>query len=56
MATTSIKVRATPDALIKIYREDPEEVVYLDNTDENGETAPITLPDGGKYYIDVTMY
>ena len=58
MATTYITVRATPDALVKVYQEAPtEEVIFIDNTDEHGETAPIALPtDGGKYYVDVTLY
>lgn len=58
MATTYITVRATPDALVKVYQEDPDEsVVFIDNTDEHGETTPIALnSDGGKYYIDITLY
>ncbi len=54
---TTITVRATPDALVKIYDETRDEVLYIDNTDENGTTVPITLPPhGGNYFIDVTIF
>ncbi len=57
METTTITVRATPDALVKIYDETRNEVVYLDNTNADGESAPVTLPaTGGQFYIDVTIF
>lgn len=57
MATTYIKVRSLPDALVKVYKEQPEAVIYLDNTDDNGETAKIPLAvDGSEYFIDITPY
>lgn len=57
MESTVITVRAEPDTLVKIYDETNDEIVYIDNTDNNGETTPIALPhNGGNYFIDVTIY
>lgn len=57
MESTVITVRAEPDTLVKIYDETSNEVIYIDNTDDNGETPPIKLPrHGGKYYVDITIY
>ena len=56
MEPTVLIVRANPDALVKIYDETRDEVIYIDNADDNGTTAPITLPNGGHYFIDVTIY
>lgn len=57
METTSITVRAESDALVKIYDETRDEVLFIDNTNENGETTPVTLPpNGGHYFVDVTIF
>ncbi len=57
METTSITVRAASDALVKIYDETRDEVLFVDNTNEDGETTPVTLPpDGGHYFVDVTIF
>lgn len=53
---TIITVRTSPDALVKIYDETRDEVIYIDNTDDDNQTAPVTLPQGGNYYIDVTIF
>ena len=57
MKPTTITVRVAPDTLVKIYDETRDEVIYIDNTNEEGETAPILLKNGdGHYYIDLTMF
>lgn len=56
MEKTVLTVRATPDTLVKIYDETRDEVIYLDNADDDGTTTPVTLPAGGHYFIDVTIY
>ena len=56
MDKTYLTVRATPDALVKIFDAKDDTVLYVDNTNEDGETARVPLPAGGEYYIDVTMY
>ena len=56
MAKNFITVRAQPDALVRVYRVDDDSVVYVDNTNEDGETARIGLDDGAEYFIDVTTY
>ena len=56
METTTVTVRAAPDALVKIYNEAHDEVLYIDNTDEDGTTPPIALPNTGNYFIDVTVF
>ena len=57
MEPTVVTVRVAPDALVKIYDETRDEVLYIDNADEDGQTAPVTLPkDGGRYFVDVTIY
>ena len=56
METTSVTVRAASDALVKIYDETHDEVLYIDNTNEDGETIPVTLPTPGHYFIDVTIF
>ena len=57
MELTTITVRAQPDALVKIYDETRDEVLYVDNTNTDGETTPVTLPStGGKYFVDVTIF
>ena len=57
MEPTIVTVRATPDALVKIYDETHNEVLYIDNTNNDGETTPITLPTtGGQYFVDVTIF
>ena len=57
METPTVIVRAPSDALVKVYDETHDEVVYIDNTNADGETAPITLPDAtSHYFIDVTIF
>ncbi|MCM1404147.1 MAG: hypothetical protein NC133_01390 [Prevotella sp.] len=56
MEPTVVTVRVAPDALVKIYDETRDEVIYLDNADDDGQTAPIPLSHGGRYLIDVTVY
>ena len=57
MEPTVITVRANPDALVKIYDETRDEVLYIDNADNDGTTPPLTLPkNGGHYFIDVTVF
>jgi len=57
MKPTIITVRVAPDTLVKVYDETRDEVIYIDNTNEDGETAPVTLQqNGGHYYIDLTMF
>lgn len=56
MAKNFITVRSQPDALVRVYRVDDDSVVYVDNTNEDGETARIGLDDGADYFIDVTTY
>ena len=57
MKTTTITVRVAPDTLVKIYDETRDEVIYIDNTNQAGETTPIPLhKDGGNFYIDLTMF
>ena len=57
METPTVIVRASSDALVKVYDETHDEVVYIDNTNDDGETAPITLPDpASHYFIDVTIF
>ena len=57
MEPTAITVRAQPDALVKVYDETRDEVLYIDNTNQDGETTPIILPsNGGHYYFDVTIF
>lgn len=57
METTTVTVRANPDALVKIYDETRDEVLFVDNADNNGITAPVTLPTcGGHYFVDVTIF
>ena len=56
METTTVTVRAAPDALVKIYDENRDEVLYIDNTDEDGTTPPIALPLSGNYFVDVTVF
>lgn len=57
MEPTIITVRAKADALIKVYDETHDEVLYIDNTNNNGETTPINLPmNGGHFFIDVTTF
>lgn len=53
---TSIIVRTSPDALVKIYDETRDEVIYIDNTDDDNQTAPVILSAGSKYYIDITIF
>ncbi|MBO5229397.1 MAG: hypothetical protein J6B20_01180 [Clostridia bacterium] len=54
---TVITIRTTPDALVKIYDDTRDEVIYVDNVDEENQTAPVTLPaSGGHYFIDVTVF
>ena len=57
METTTVTVRTTPDALVKIYNEPRDEVLFIDNANADGETTPITLPaNGGHFFIDVTLF
>lgn len=57
MEPTVVTVRVAPDALVKVYDETRDEVIYVDNADDDGQTAPITLPNGGgRYFIDVTLF
>jgi hypothetical protein len=56
MEHTTITVRTNPDALVKIYDETHDEILYLNNTDDNGETTPINLPNSGHYYLDITVF
>lgn len=57
MEPTKITVRAQPDALVKIYDETRDEVLYIDNTNSEGETHPVTLSNaGGNYFVDVTIF
>lgn len=57
MEPTVITVRAAPDALVKIYDETRDEVLYIDNTDADGATTPVTLPHAnGHYFVDVTIF
>lgn len=57
MERTTVTVRAQPDALVKIYDETRDEVLYIDNVDPDGTTAPIPLPiGGGHYFVDVTIF
>ena len=57
MEPTVVTVRADPDALVKIYNETRDEVIYIDNTNLDGESAPVTLPTaGGHYFVDVTVF
>ena len=57
MKPTTITVRVTPNTLVKIYDETRDEVIYIDNPNEDGETAPVTLAkDGGHYFIDLTIF
>ena len=58
MESTTVTVRTQPDALVKIYDETHNEVLYIDNTDSiDGTTAPIELPTcGGHYFVDVTIF
>lgn len=56
MDTTSVTVRAASDALVKIYDETRDEVLYIDNTNEDGETTSVTLPTASHYFIDVTVF
>lgn len=56
MESTIITVRVAPDALVKIYDETRDEVIYIDNANQDGETVPITLPHNGRYFIDVTIF
>ncbi len=56
MEHTYLTVRATPDALVKIYNAQDDTVLYVDNTDANGETARVPLAAGGEYYLDVTVF
>ena len=57
MEPTVVTIRVAPDALVKIYDETRDEVIYIDNADDDGQTTPITLPShGGSYLIDVTIY
>lgn len=53
---TVITIRTSPDALVKVYDETRDEVIYVDNTDDDNQTAPITLPASGNYYVDVTIF
>ncbi len=56
MEHTYLTVRATPDALVKIFDASNDRVLYVDNTNDDGETARIPLPAGGEYYVDVTLF
>lgn len=57
MKPITITVRVAPDTLVKIYDETRDEVIYIDNTNDNGETTPVTLKHSdGHYYIDLTMF
>ena len=56
MEQTVVTVRVAPDALVKIYDETRDEVIYIDNADTDGQTATVPLPHGGRYFIDVTIY
>lgn len=56
MDKTYLTVRAAPDALVKIFDAKDDSVLYVDNTDDDGETARVPLPAGGEFYIDVTIY
>lgn len=56
MEATVVTVRVAPDALVKIYDETRDEVIYIDNADTDGQTAAVPLPHGGRYFIDVTIY
>ncbi len=56
MEPTVVTVRVAPDALVKVYDETHDEVIYVDNADDDGQTAPITLPHGGRYFVDVTIF
>lgn len=53
---TQIIVRTKPDALVKVYDEATNTVLTIANTDERGETPPITLDTGGNFYLDITIY
>ena len=58
MEPTTITVRAQPDALVKIYDDTRDKILYIDNADSaDGTTAPIELPTcGGHYFVDVTLF
>ncbi|MCQ2382148.1 MAG: hypothetical protein MJ054_02475 [Clostridia bacterium] len=57
MESTTVIVRAKADALVKVYDETSNEVIYIDNTNDQGETSPISLSHrGGHYFIDVTIF
>ena len=57
MEPTVITVRVDLDALVKVYDETNDEIVYIDNTNQDGETAPIKLDSqGGHYFIDITIF
>ena len=57
MEPTTVTVRTPPDALVKIYDETRDEILYIDNTDTDGTTTPINLPtNGGHYFVDVTTF
>ena len=56
MEQVEITVRVAPDALVKVYNQTRDEVVYVDNANANGETAPLRLPAGDTYFIDVTVF
>ena len=57
MEPNIVTVRVKPDALVKVYDESRDEIIYIDNANSDGETAPITLPAcGGRYFIDVTIF
>lgn len=56
MEPVTVTVRVAPDALVKIYDETRDEVLAIDNANADGETTPVTLPSGGHYYIDVTIF
>jgi hypothetical protein len=57
MKPLTLTVRVAPDTLVKIYDETRDEVIYIDNTNDDGETTPVTLKNNdGNYYIDLTMF
>ena len=57
MEATVVTIRVDPDALVKVYDETNDEIIYIDNTDQNGTSAPIKLDtQGGHYFIDVTIF
>ncbi len=55
--TTYITIKSLPDSLVKVFEEDTDEILFIDTTNEDGETEPIAISGSNhKYYIDVTPY